>query len=871
MAAKGESTRDPGEEQSITIGMGFCANALPGNAAVTDIKDGKIVRIRPLHYDWKYDPEEFNPWEMKVRGTSFKPLLKSTLPPYSIGYKKRVYSPNRVRYPLKRVDWDPNGERNPQNRGSSKFVRISWDEALDIIVSEIKRVHKAYGPYGILCQGDGHGEDKIVHASHGCNTRLLEHLGGYTYQIRNTDSWEGWWWGAKHVWGMEPLGQMSPLNNVMLDMAENTELILFWGCDPETTPWAWNGQMASRLCYWFGDLGIKQTYICPDVNYGAAVHGDKWIPIRPNTDAALQLAIAYQWFKNGTYDKKYLETHAYGVDKFEAYVTGEEDGVPKTPEWAAAITGVPSRTIKSLASEWASKRTSIAHSNGGGYIRGPYATEPARLEVLLLAMQGLGKPGAHQVKMFEWNWLGPRLFFDLERTAMPRAVAVPTVGAAYRGWSFLPWNLKFPKQIIPKTLIPEAILNPPISWYSTTMLYMPRSDQFKEYVYPVEGCSEIHMVWTDSPSWITCWNSGNKFIEAMKSPKIEFMLAQHPWLENDCLFADIVLPVSTKFELSDIGTGIGSGDFETIFTEPQCIDPVGESKSDYEIVCMIAERFGLLDKVTEGKSIDDWIKYGWETSGVQDLVSWEQLKDKGYYVVPTDKDWEDYPRGMAKFHEDPAGNPLTTPTGKIEFYATGLAEHFPDDEERPPVPHYIAYGVSHQESLSHPRAEKYPLLVMSNHPRWSVHSQHEDITWLREIDTCKVRGADGYQYHPLWISAKDADERGIKKGDIVKLFNDRGGILCGAYITERIMPGVVGIDHGAKYDPIVPGELDRGGAENTICPSKTTSKNAAGHAVSGFLVEVEKVDLEALRTRYPEALARPFHPDAGPFVEGFLE
>ena len=229
------------------------------------------------------------------------------------------------------MDWDPNGERNPQNRGSSKFVRISWDEALDIIVSEIKRVHEAYGPYTILCQGDGHGEDKIVHAAHGCNTRLLEHLGGYTYQIRNTDSWEGWWWGAKHAWGMEPLGQMSPLNNVMLDIAENTELLLFWGCDPETTPWAWEAQTASRLCYWFTELGIKQTYICPDVNYGTAVHGDKWIPIRPNTDAALQLAIAYQWFKNGTYDKEYLKTHAYGVEHVRSLCDGRGGRRPQDP------------------------------------------------------------------------------------------------------------------------------------------------------------------------------------------------------------------------------------------------------------------------------------------------------------------------------------------------------------------------------------------------------------------------------------------------------------------------------------------------------------------------------------------------------------
>jgi len=871
MAEEHESSSKSAKEKSIVIGLGFCANAQPGNAAVTDVRGGKIVRIRPLPYDWKYNPEDFSPWEMTARGKSFKPLLKSTLPPYSIGYKKRVYSPNRVRYPLKRVDWDPNGERNPQNRGSSKFERISWDEALDIIVSEIKRVQDQYGPYAILSQGDGHGEDKIVHATHGCNTRLLHHLGGYTYQIRNTDSWEGWWWGAKHAWGMEPLGQMSPLNNVMLDMAENTDLILFWGCDPETTPWGWQAQTASRLCYWFSELGIKQTYVCPDANYGTVVHGDQWIPIKPNTDAALQLAIAYQWFKNGTYDKKYLETHAHGVDEFEAYVMGEEDGVPKTPEWASPITGVPARTIKALADEWASKRVSIAHSNGGGFIRGPYATEPARLEVLLLAMQGLGKPGAHQVKMFEWGWLGPEVLLDLEKMAMPRAKAIPTVGAALRGWSVFPGSLQFPKQIIPKTLVPDAILNPPLKWYSTTQFYSPREDQFKEYVYPVEGFPEIHMVWTDSPSWITCWNNGNRFIEAMRHPNIEFMLAQHPWLENDCLFADIVLPVSTKFELSDIGTGIGSGDFETIFPEPQCIEPLGESKSDYEIVLMIAERFGLKDEITEGKSVEEWIKYGYETSGVQDLVSWEELHEKGYYVVPTDEKWKDYPRGLQEFYEDPEGHPLTTPTGKIEFYATGLAEHFPDDEERPPVPHYIPHGVSHQESLSHPKAEKFPLLVMSNHPRWSVHSQHEDITWLREIETCKVKGPDGYQYHPLWMNAKDAGERGIQKGDIVKLFNDRGGILCGAYITERIMPGVVGIDHGAKYDPIVPGELDRGGAENTICPSKTTSKNAFGHAVSGFLAEVEKADLDELKAQYPDAFARPFHPDAGPHIESFLE
>ena len=165
-------------------------------------------------------------------------------------------------------------------------------------------------------------------------TDCLILMGGYTLQTSNPDSWEGWYWGAKHVWGMEPVGQMMTLTNVFLDIAENTELVLFWGCDPETTTWGFGGQMASRLCYWFTELGIKSIYVCPDLNYGAAVHADKWIPVLPNTDAALQLAIAYTWITEGTYDKEYVKTHTFGFDKFEDYVLGKEDGIPKTPKWA---------------------------------------------------------------------------------------------------------------------------------------------------------------------------------------------------------------------------------------------------------------------------------------------------------------------------------------------------------------------------------------------------------------------------------------------------------------------------------------------------------------------------------------------------------
>ena len=868
--AEDRSKSSKSGEKTLIRDISFCGVPENGsNASMVDVKDGRIVRIRPMHYDWKYDPEkDMNPWKFEVRGSTFEPSMKTLLPPYSIAYKKRVYSPARVRYPMKRVDFDPSGApgstgpggRNTQTRGKSKYVRISWDEALDTIASEMTRLKETYGPTSLLYQCDQHGENKVVQACHGAGRNLLPLWGGYTLQVRQPDSWEGWWWGSKHLWGCEPVGQ-GKQSNLLLDVAENCELLLFWGCDQETTPWGWQGQLPSRLSYWYSELGIKQIYIHPDVNYAGAVHADRWIPVLPNTDAALYLAITHVWFTEGTYDKDYLKTHALGVDTYEAYVMGEEDGIVKTPEWAAPICGVEARIIKALAREWASKRTSVVIGNGGPGIRGPYATEPARLQNICLAMQGLGKPGINQVKMIEWG-----LFDFPDQYAQPKPFRVPNLRTAYTGGH--PSDKNDPS--LPKTFVPKAILEGECDWWGVESETAPREDQFVHRFYPAEGCSKIHGIWTDSPSWITCWNCGNDYIKAMQHPDVEFMWAQHPWLENDALMADIILPVNTKLEEDDIAVDIFSGQYNLLYPEQKCIEPLGESYSDYEIVCMLAKKLGLYEEYTKGKTIPDLIKYGWETSRCADLISWEDLQDKGYLVIPTADGWEKEPRGFQEFYEDPEKSPLSTPTGLLEFESTGLKEHFPDDLERPPLPKWVATGISHEETLGTERAKAYPLLVVSNHPRWGVHSQHEDITWLREIPTCKVTGPDGYQYQPVWINPSTAAERGIVSGDIVSVFNDRGTVLGGAYVTERLMPGTVYIDHGAKWDPIVPGEIDRGGAINTIVPRNTTSKNAVGHAVSGFLVELEKTDMDALRNKYPKAFSRPFNPNAGPGLDALL-
>ena len=233
------------------------------------------------------------------------------------------------------------------------------------------------------------------------------------------------------------------------------------------------------------------------------------------------------------------------------------------------------------------------------------------------------------------------------------------------------------------------------------------------------------MLWSDTPCFTTCWNDGNCFHEAMRRPKIEFILIQHPWMENDCLFADIILPVNTKFEEDDIGADMIGCQYNSIYLEEKCIEPRGETKSDYEIVCAIADKLGLLKEYTEGKSVQQWIQTGFDTFGVPEagLCTWEKLKENKYYVIPTDPDWKKFPAGCMSSIRNPEKYPYLPPAVSWSIYSARLAKHFPTDDERPPVPHWVEKSENHDERISGERAKEYPLLVVSNHPRWRVHAQ----------------------------------------------------------------------------------------------------------------------------------------------------
>ena len=880
-----------------------------GGPCLVESKDDRIVRIRP----YRYDPETLkksHPWHISARGTTFTPPDRVTVTPLGLGYRSRVYSKNRVLYPMKRVDWDPKGERNPQNRGKSKYVRISWDEAAQLCADELIRMRDTYGPEAVLCQSDMHGEGKNVAPSHGCPNRLLSLLGGYTLQMRNMDSWEGWYWGAKHVWGCEPVGEQTPQANLYPDIAKNSDMLLFWGCDPETTPLGVVSHMPSRLCSWFTQIGIKSVYICPDLNYGAAVHADKWIPVLPNTDVALQLAIAWLWLTEGTYEKEYIEKHTYGFEKFVDYVMGGEDGVAKTPEWASEKCGVPVWTIKAFARDWARKVTSIIHSNGGCYIRGPYSSEPARLEIMLLGMRALGRPGVHQAKMIEWNMWAKDFPVPYQGEFQP---TVPHCGDPLRPVAgdvpdeinmkrftlsdkqkeqapeLIPLfeQLPPPKQFIPRCLIHRAILEGEAEWYgmhvfSTSQVPKPGNVrvptskfQFEKMHYPRPGLSRVHMMWTSAPCQTTCWNDGYLSVRAMQDPSIECIVAQHPWMENDCCCADIILPVCTKHEMNDLGNDMSSGAYQSVYLEEPCCPVQGEALSDFDVCARVAEKLGpeYYDAYTGRLTEEERVRFFYKVSGCEERMSWEEFSEKKIFVVPVRTDLDDVPAGLRPFHDDPAANPLSTPTGLLEYSSSDIEKYMPDDPERPPVPHWIEKSESHDERLSSARAEKYPLLCMSNHGRWRMHAQCDDVIWNREVETMKVTGPDGYKYEPVWLNPATAEERGIRHGDIVKIFNEKGIVLAGAYVTQRLIPGVAYIDHGSRFDPIDPNGIDRGGAINLLTPTSMTSKNATGMAVSGFLVDVQKVTDEEMKDwkrRYPGAFARKLDPACGVCLEGWM-
>jgi molybdopterin guanine dinucleotide-containing S/N-oxide reductase-like protein len=829
------------------------------------VKDGKIIRMTPIEFDNSDAPS----FTIQARGKSFTPPRKCTLSPFGYSLKSTVYSKDRVLYPLKRVDFDPNGKRNPEKRGISGYERISWDQALDIVANEIKRVKREHGPGSILSSTGSHHNWGIVGYYLSACRRFMNAI-GCTQTIANPDSWEGWFWGATHHWGNSMRLGGAEIYGTVEDCLKECEMVVFWSSDPESIPGAYSGFESTVRRQWLQELGVKTVHINPLFDPTAALMGGKWLAPKPDTGSAMALAIAYVWITESLYDKEYVAKRTTGFDKWKDYILGKEDGIPKTPEWQEKETDVPAKDVRALAREWGTKKTYLgAGSPGnteGGACRCATGLDWARSMVCLMAMQGIGKPGINMGNMTYGAPLDTRFYFpgyaeggisgDIEGTAsainlFQRMSHLPSVNTVF--------------QKVPRLNIPEAILDGHCESYMNNTKSI--EGQFAKFSYPAPGNSRIKMYYKYGGSYISTMNNTNRYVKSYRTPELEFVVNQSIWMEGEAKFADIILPACTNFERWDIGETCNAGGYiihnfnklnhRIITIQHKCIEPLGESKSDFRIFLELSKRLGLSAYYSEGATELDWCKKIFNASDLPKFISWKKFLKKGYYVVPAPKEimrpplaYKWFAEGRKKDLTEPIPLPsdytegylmgLQTQSGKIEFECSSLKRFDSEDPERPPITKYTpSWEGPHTTELY----RKYPLQMVSSHPRYSFHTHNDgkdstvnDVKEHREL-------IDGYYYWIIRINTLDAESRGIKHHDLVKVFNDRGACLSAAHVTERVPRGTVHTYcSSAIYDPIgEPGKsIDRAGTVNLLTSSRPIIKRSHSNASNTCLIQIEK-------------------------------
>jgi len=844
----------------------YC-NMTNGGPVFVDVKDDKILRMTPIDLTDKDGAS----WTIEAKGQKLTPPRKTTLAPHGQNAKSIVYSPDRLLYPMKRVDFDPNGARNPQNRGKSGYVRISWDEAIRLVTDEIKRQKREHGPGAIAFSHGSHHTWGNIGYYLSALFRFANAV-GMTRIHHNPDSWEGWYWGAVHHWGHTLRVGQSETYGTVEDCLQNCDMIVFWAADPESTSGSYGAQEGTTRRQWLKDpkLGIKVVHVDPYYNASAQFLPGKWFAPKPTTSVAMAMAIAYVWIKEGLYDKQYVETHTVGFDKWKAYLVGEEDGIPKTPEWQEQETGVPAKDVRALAREWGKKRIYLAPGgwgNGhGGACRNQTGIPWARVMVCLTAMQGLGKPG---VNMGNLQWGTPidfNFYFpgyadggmsgDLENTSMPVEL--------YQRMPQLP-SMNSNGQRIPRIFVPEAILDGKAEGYPWVGKSIEH--QFARFAYPAAGHSPVHMLYKYGGSILSTMNNTNRWVRMYQSENLEFVVNQSIWFEGEAKFADVILPACTNFERTDISEWAGLGGYghhgqqqlnhRVIVFQAPAIKPLGESKSDFWIFNELCKPLGLANYFSEGCNEIDWVKRAFLASDLPQHMSWRKFLKRGYFVVPAEKEKLRAPVSFRWFFENrkkdvPEAQPLPsdyteeylrglqTQSGKLEFECNSLKRF--NDPERPPI---VKYEPSWEGPHSGERFARYPLQLLTPHSKYSFHTQGDGKdSFLLNIEDHRVN-VDGYYYWIMRMNAEDAKARGIKKHDLVKVFNDRGAVICAALPTQRLPRGVAhGYESSAVYDPMgEPGKsVDRGGCLNLLTPERTQTKSTHSLAGANSLVQIELWD-----------------------------
>jgi len=736
--------------------------------------------------------------------------------------QQQIFGVDRLKYPMKRKNWAPGGGKK-ELRGRDEWVRISWDEAYDIMASEFKRIIDAYGNEGILEVGS-------------TLSAITKYLGG-AVKTWGTTSWGTWYYTGPKI-GLGD-GLIETSHNDRVNMRKS-DLIVIWGGNP-----AWSAQ-GNAMKYYLDakKAGAKFIFLDPLYNDSAMILADEWVPVRPATDHALALGMIHtlliednpetdpliDWdFLNRCtvgFDSEHMPEGADPKENFKDYVLGISDSMPKTPEWASEICGVPARTIRALAREIA-KTERVSLLTAWAPARTNNTDSWPQVFMTLGAMTGnIGKSGCC-TGVSCW-----------ERTADGGPFLIGAGGAAC-------------ERCAPPEA-PEGVINVTINnnevWDAVVN---------KKFIAGYEKVKDINiqMILHDGSSSLNQKVGMTKGIEAHR--KVEFVASLNFVMNTNCKYSDLVLPVTSMWERA----GYLKGNRDHFIWARNVVAPIFETKDDEEIAKEIAKRLGLDptivaqqtpaqavfnqlagsyvlkdDGVTKESLLtiteEDIVAMGIEGKPQTGRISLAEFKEKGVYTLPR-KEGDNYEFIAHKaFRDDPVANPRKTLSGKLEIHCQDIVDFVKKSgfNEIRPIPAYYRPIEGYEDTFADWEKKikgDYPLQLFTIHYRRRSHSMLDSVPWLREAFP-----------QEFLINPIDAEARGIKAGDVVQVTSRHGTVIRPVFITERLIPGVVTLGEGAWSEVDEESGIDKAGATNTLNGGIATGQGHQGW--NSCNVEVKK-------------------------------
>jgi len=704
--------------------------------------------------------------------------------------RRRVYNPDRLKFPMKRVG----------ARGEGKFIRISWEEAFETISGSLKDIIGKYGNEAVyLNYGTGTLGGTMTRSWPPGSTliaRLMNCCGGYLNHYGDYSS-------AQIAAGLNYTYGGWADGNSPSDI-ENSKLVVFFGNNPGETRLS-GGGVTYYLAQAREKSNARMIIIDPRYTDTAAGREDEWIPIRPGTDAALAAALAHVMITENLVDQPFLDKYCVGYDEktlpagapanghYKAYILGSgEDATAKTPEWASKITGITVDKIVKLAREIGQAKPAFIAQGWGPqrHANGELATRAIAMLAILTGNVGIngGNSGACEG------------FYSLPFVRMPAFENPVTTSIPFFLWT-------------------DAVKRG------------PELTALKDGIRGKDKLSvPIKFIWNYAGnSLINQHSEINRTHDILQDDKqCEMIVVIDNHMTASARYADIILPDCTASEQMDFCLDASSGNMAYVIFADQVIKPRFECKNIYEMTSELAKRMGVEQKFTEGRTQEEWMRHLYQQSvqAIPALPDFDTFRQQGIFKQ---RDPEQHHVAYKSFREDPLANPLETPSGKIEIYSAALADiaakwQLEKEDIIDPLPVYAA-GF---ENYDDPLASRYPLQLTGFHFKGRVHSTYGNVDVLKAA--CRQE---------MWINPMDAAQRGINNGDMIRIFNDRGEVQIAAKVTPRMMPGVVALGEGAWYTPDSK-RIDRAGSINVLT-SQRPSPLAKGNPSHTNLVQVAKV------------------------------